>query len=88
MKVVVHRRAARYLRRLPADQKARIKNRLVELASDPTTKPGVRQMKGRWAGYCRLRIGDRRVIFFVDDQKQIVYVDHIGARGDVYSRGH
>ncbi len=84
MKIVVHRRAARYLRRLPADQKTRIKSRLRDLATDPHARPGVREMKGRWAGYHRLRVGSRRVIFFVDDQEQTVYVDHIGARGDVY----
>ena len=84
MKVVVHRRAARYLRRLPADQTNRIKSRLRELAEDPLGGPDVREMKGRWEGYFRLRVGSRRVIFFVDDGDQIVYVDHIGPRGDVY----
>ena len=84
MKVVVHRRAARYLRRLPADQKERIKTRLRALAADPLDLPDVQEMKGRWAGYHRLRVGSRRVIFMVDDQDQVVYVDHIGPRGDVY----
>lgn len=84
MKVVVHRRAARYLRRLSADQKERIKSRLRELATDPMGSSGVREMKGRWEGHYRLRVGSRRVIFFVDDEEQIVYVDHIGPRGDVY----
>ena len=84
MKLVVHLPAARYLRRLPADQKARIKNRLQELVADPLAGPDIVAMKGRWAGYHRLRVGNRRVIFFVDDQGQIIYVDHIGTRDDVY----
>ena len=84
MKVVVHRRAARYLRRLPADQKETVKSRLRALAEDPLGPADVKEMKGRWAGYHRLRVGDRRVIFKIDHRAQIIYVDHVGPRGDVY----
>jgi len=32
----------------------------------------------------RLRIGDMRIIYSVDEDKQIVYIEVIGFRGDVY----
>lgn len=41
-------------------------------------------MVGDWAGYRRVRVGNVRIIFWVDELKNIVYVDHIGPRGDVY----
>ena len=41
-------------------------------------------MFGEWAGYRRLRVGNLRLIFWYDDTEDIVYVDHIGPRGDVY----
>jgi mRNA interferase RelE/StbE len=84
MKVVVHRRASRYLERLAADQKDNVKGRLKALAQDPFGQQDVQEMKGRWEGYYRLRIGGLRVIFTVDRQAQVLYVDHIGPRGDVY----
>lgn len=84
MRVVVHRRAARYLQRLPTQEKNRIVTALQELAGDPLKRPGVKAMLGRWSGYHRLRVGGTRIIFTVVAEKEVVYVDHIGPRGDVY----
>jgi mRNA interferase RelE/StbE len=83
-KVVVHRRAARYLERLPPEDRTRIKSLLAQLRDRPTRHPGVIPMHGEWSGYWRLRAGGLRVLFWVDDAKETVYVDHIGPRGDVY----
>jgi len=41
-------------------------------------------MAGEWSGYHRLRIGKYRIIYWFDEKEDIVYVDHIGPRGDVY----
>ena len=59
---------------------------LARLAENPTTYPGVVAMAGEWTGYCRIRVGDLRVIFWYDRQDDVVYVDHIGPRGDVYKQ--
>jgi len=86
-KVVIHRRAASYLKRLPNTQKytqkERLKKALSELARDPF-RPGVKAMAGEWRGYYRLRIGDIRVIFWPDLKTKTIYVDYIGPRGDIY----
>ncbi|MBD2328495.1 type II toxin-antitoxin system RelE/ParE family toxin [Alkalinema sp. FACHB-956] len=50
----------------------------------PFTELDITKMKGDWAGYFRLRIGDIRVIFTVDDESGNVDVYKIGNRGDVY----
>jgi mRNA interferase RelE/StbE len=83
-RIVVHRRAARYLARLPADERTRLKSRLAQLREQPKQGDDVRAMRGDWAGYWRLRIGSLRVIFWIDDGARTVFVDHIGPRGDVY----
>ena len=41
-------------------------------------------MYGEWAGYYRIRVGNIRIIFWFDDFEDIVYIDHIGPRGDIY----
>lgn len=84
--VVVHRRALRYLRRLSPLERERVRVALARLAEDPGTYPGLVHMAGEWTGYRRIRVGDLRVIFWHDDREDVVYVDHIGPRGDIYKQ--
>jgi mRNA interferase RelE/StbE len=83
-KVKVHRHAAKYLQGLPKDSKERIKDVLKRLEVTPLEQPDVRHMVGEWAGYHRIRVGKLRIIFWFDEKDDVVYVDHIGPRGDVY----
>ena len=83
-RVILHRHAAKYLKRLPKDQKQRIKSLLTQLEQSPLDHPNVKKMAGEWAGYQRLRSGNLRIIFWFDVEEDIVYVDHIGTRGDIY----
>lgn len=82
--VIVHRHAAKYLKRLPKETKNRIKDVLKQLENNPLKHSGIIQMFGEWAGYHRIRVGKLRIIFWFDTKEDIVYVDHIGPRGDVY----
>jgi mRNA interferase RelE/StbE len=59
-RVVVHKRAAKYLATLPRPLRERIKEALVELSTSPLAYPGVIQMGGDWTGYYRIRVGDFR----------------------------
>ena len=83
-RVIVHKRAAKYLQKLPQDYQTQVKNALKTLEDNPLTYPGLKQMVGQWAGYYRLRVGHIRVIFWFDPTQDTVYIDHIGPRGDVY----
>jgi len=83
-KIIVHRHAAKYLQRLPQERKERVKTILRQLTQNPLGYPNVRHMVGEWAGYHRIRVGNLRIIFWFDENEDIVYVDHIGPRGDVY----
>ena len=57
-KLVVHRRAARYLSRMDERIKRQLLQKLSHLAEAPLTLPGVKPMVGEWAGFYRLRHGD------------------------------
>lgn len=83
-RVIVHRRAARYLKKLSKLKKERIKNILSQLKRHPLDLSNVKSMIGNWEGYHRIRVGNIRIIFWIDEGEHIVYVDHIGPRGDVY----
>jgi mRNA interferase RelE/StbE len=82
--VVVHRRVVKYLRKLPSARRNRVKKALKQLEENPADITGVIQMSGEWAGYRRIQLGDLRVIYWFDKEKDIVYVDHVGPRGDIY----
>ena len=82
--VIVHRHAAKYLRRLPKKTQKRIKDILKQFENDALEHPDVKHMVGDWAGYHRIRVGNLRVIFWFDEKEDVVYMDHIGPRGDVY----
>ena len=83
-KLVVHRRAARYLERMDARIKAQLVAKLEELANNPAAMPGVKPMAGEWAGFYRLRHGDLRVIYIHDRANDTIVIAHVGPRGDVY----
>ena len=83
-KVIVHHHAAKYLKSLPKGTKDQIKEILKELENNPLGQSGVKHMVGEWAGYHRIRVGKLRIIFWFDTKEDVVYVDHIGPRGDIY----
>ena len=87
-KVVLHHRAAKYLRRMPKDRQAEMIKSLNQAAAleDTASHPKARPLTGGLAGWYRLRIGVYRAILKPqkDGDIDILFVDHIGPRGDAY----
>jgi len=54
------------------------------LAEDPFHHYNIKPLSGELEGSYRLRVGNMRIIYSVDDTIKIVYVEVIGFRGDVY----
>jgi mRNA interferase RelE/StbE len=70
------------LRKVPRDMALRILAKLTELESDPmgfNTTALVSQPDRR-----RLRVGDYRVIYTIDNGELVVWVVHVGHRSTVY----
>jgi len=70
------------LRRLPANARERLLERITELRLAPRPA-GVRQIVGAVRTY-RLRAGVYRVIYEVDDAARLVTVLHVRHRKDAY----
>jgi len=70
------------LMRLPKSLAHRIVSKLEAMAVDPYTHSGVKKLVGR-EGY-RLRVGDWRVIFEINDGQLLILVMELDTRGDVY----
>jgi mRNA interferase RelE/StbE len=72
------------LKHLPEESRRRIQTLLRGLEQSPLDQPGVKPMLGEWTGYHRVRAGKFRIVFWFDDKDDVVYVDHIGPKGDIY----
>jgi len=74
--------AARQLRKLDRAEAVRIRSAIEQLRDQPRP-PGVTALQGR-RGYFRVRVGDYRVIYSVDDGRLIVLVAALGHRREIY----
>jgi mRNA interferase RelE/StbE len=68
---------------LPKQAQAHIDAALQLLKQNPRP-PKAKHLKGQWRGYCRIRTGDYRVIYAIEDRRLVICVVRIGSRGDVY----
>jgi len=75
--------AGRQLTKLPAPGRQRVEAILEALAAEPRP-PGARALVGTDA--LRVRVGDYRVIYWVDDSVRLVEVLRIAHRREVYRR--
>lgn len=81
--VLIDSRAARYLEKLPKPTVERIDTAIAQLAEHP--RPGgVKMLRGRFKSGWRIRVGDYRVLYRIDDESREVLVFEIGHRKDVY----
>ena len=55
-----------------------------QLEADPRRGNNVKRLKGEWSRFLRYRVGDWRVIYRVDDDRQRVNVVVIAHRREVY----
>lgn len=80
--VLVSRRAQRDMKRLRGDTRKRIRRALDGLATEPRRKAAKLAPRDSY----RIRVGDYRIVFVIDDDVQRVLVVRIAHRRDVYRR--
>jgi mRNA interferase RelE/StbE len=83
-KVAFYRDAAKYYSKLDADKQNRIDTAINTLLKNPFEGDHIKKLKGRLEGKYRYAIGGLRIIYIVDMKNEVVYIDAIGPRGDVY----
>ena len=79
-KIKIEKPALKYIKKQNKQEQERILKAIYKLP-EGDTKP----VQGR-NGFYRLRIGDCRVIYTIDNGKYIICVVDAGNRGDVYKR--
>ena len=81
-RVILKPRAERDLDALPIEIARRIWRKLEMLEIDPRPRTAVKLI--REEGAYRIRVGDYRVVFLVNDGERIVEVIRVAHRRDVY----
>ena len=81
--VRLHREAERAYRRLHGSVRDRIREAIDSLAQEPRPR-GATKLAGR--DDYRIRIGDYRIVYAVDDPERLVLVARIAHRSAVYRR--
>lgn len=80
--VLLEAAAQRELKRLPAEEFARVVARIRALGDSPRP-PGSRKLTGSQNDW-RIRIGDYRVVYEIDDGARIVRVMRVRHRSEAY----
>lgn len=75
--------AVRALRKLDPQVRRRVQGAIALLAQDPRP-PGARALQGRPG--LRVRVGDYRIIYTVEDDVLLIVVVMLGHRRDVYEQ--
>ena len=79
--IIIKKKAKKFIDKLPANERKRIASAIGRLP----VGEDIKKLKG-YDDLLRLRVGDYRIIYTVDNGRLIVFVIDIDNRGDVYKR--
>ena len=83
-KVLLFHKAQKTYQKLPQDLKVRVNQAIDLLQENPFSGSNIKPLIGSLQGNYRLRIGDYRIVYTVDESKDLVIVKAIGPRGSIY----
>jgi len=81
--LVLSKDARKFIDKQTPQARRRIRNALLQLAEDPFSSRQVKRLKGT-DSMLRLRVGDLRIVYSIEEEKLMILVLSIGNRGDVY----
>jgi mRNA interferase RelE/StbE len=79
------RRVKKDLKSVPIQEVTRIQTAISDLAHTPRP-PGCKQLKGKNREYLRIRVGDYRIIYTVEDSVLLIVVIFVGHRREIYRK--
>ncbi len=82
--VILHRRAANFYDRLNEKQKNRLDKAIDRLEDNPLYGKDIKKLRGKLKGKHRLKVGSFRVVYRVNKERNLVAVESIGPREDIY----
>ncbi len=78
--------ALRGFKKLPRSAQQRI-SKAIDLLEENPRPPKAEFLQGQLSGYLRIRTGDYRIIYCIDDDARVISIVKIGDRKDIYKKG-
>jgi mRNA interferase RelE/StbE len=83
--IIYNKQVVKFIKKRPKNEKIKILQRFEQLKQNPypsNMQIDVKKLQNR-VGF-RLRVGDYRFIYDVEDDKLIIYMEEANSRGDIY----
>ncbi|MCK5195971.1 MAG: type II toxin-antitoxin system RelE/ParE family toxin [Desulfobulbaceae bacterium] len=81
-KITFSKKADKSLRRMPRNVALNIVKKIKQLANNPNGMRNVKKITNH-PGY-RLRVGDWRIVYTVNDNELLIHIINVKTRGEVY----
>jgi mRNA interferase RelE/StbE len=83
-RIELSRKAAKFYQNADTITVKRLNLAFSKLSEEPLQQHNIKKLSGELKGSYRLRLGNIRIIYSVDEIKNIIYIEVIGFRGDIY----
>lgn len=83
-KVIAHKRALKFYRALDKKIASRIDAAVERLREDPFRHRNIRKLRGEFTGSYRYRVSDIRIVYSVDVEDKVIYIEVIERRSKIY----
>ena len=80
-KIIIKKKAKKFIDKLPVNERKRVVRAIEQLPNGEDIK----KLKG-YNDLLRLRVGEYRIIYTVNNGELIIYIIDAGNRGDIYKR--
>ena len=84
-KIEIHKNAIKFLSNLDKNNRKRIIQEIKDLANNPFPKHSIR-IKGWKERLYRIRVGNFRILYFVDEISSTIFIFKIDKRSRIYKR--
>lgn len=82
--IELSKKAAKFYQKADTATARRLNAAFERLAEEPLHHHSIKPLAGELQGSCRMRVGDIRIVYSIDETTKTVFVEVIGFRGDVY----
>lgn len=82
-KIIIGKSAVKQLQNIPHTERSKISSKIDLLANEPRPT-GVKKLKGISEDLYRVRVGNYRIVYAIEDKIRLVDIRQIGNRKDIY----
>lgn len=82
--IELSRSSFRDLENFDSKRQERVYKAIEKIKSNPFQNPNIKKLRGELKGRYRYKVGDIRIIYYVDKVTNTVFVETIGKREEIY----